>query len=182
MTIYINIGLGGGGRSSGADPDSSIVVVSGSQSASSLTNSRTVVAGTGMQIIDGGPGGNLTFVATGVVGPTGPTGPTGAQGAVGAFILTPMSGWGGAGQTTLVVSGTLLMSTSAGKLSASLSPPALAGTMVIFKDIHGSASVNPFTVYPTNNAKIDNVSSSYTYYINFGTLKLFSDGANWFTW
>lgn len=184
-TQYVNIPPNSGG----GDVTAAYLLVSGSQGGT-LTNSRTIVAGSGMQIVDGGALGSLTLISTASQGPAGPTGSTGntgpagtngtngTNGAPGGLVFTPVVGV----STNMVnATGLLLMSTSVGTLSASLNTGS-AGQVIVFKDCQGSASVNPFTVFPVAGAKIDGVSSSYAYYANFGALRLTCDGKDWFTW
>lgn len=165
----------------------------------SINISDTLVAGGSFPIVSGTFVGSLTQVAAGVPFITVQGALTITTGSLGNLILSGGGAQGPAGTTGpagtifgsgigqvantfhVTTQGVLLVSTSVGSISISL-PNATANANIIFKDVSGDASVNPFTVFPTGGALIDAVSASYPFYTNFGTLKVFSDGANWFTW
>jgi hypothetical protein len=132
----------------------------------SLPNERVLTAGQGIQITDDGAGSTVTIAAN-VLGPPGNV--------FGGGINQISS------NVAITGGGMSLVSTSVGPLTISLPVPVTSGTF-IFKDCQGSASINPFTVAPTGGRMIDGISSSYAYYANFGALKLFTDGHDWFTW
>jgi hypothetical protein len=159
---------------------------SGGDPSGQLVNPRILVAGANTALIDNGT--TLTISASGAPGTPGAAGPSGSAGTNGTNGTNGVAGsifGGGLGQVganfTVTTQGFLLVSTSVGPLAISLPVPSGSNTMVI-KDCQGSASINPFTVYPTGGAKIDTLSSSYAYYANFGALKLITDGKDWFTW
>ena len=188
---FAQIPTPGGGS---GDNTAAYLLVSGSDPLGLLTSARTIVAGPGMALVDTGT--TLELISTSSQGPqgsVGPAGPTGSQGPTGS---TGPQGVAGSPFLNLIQIGTNtaislinvigLVTTSVGTLSCSLpNVGKVAGInsgSVILKDISGQANGNPFTVFPTGGSTIDGVSASYAYYTNFGALKLFTDGANWFTY
>lgn len=197
------------GAAGGADPFASYLVMS---LTSSLSNDRKATGSSGIGIIDGGAAGNATFVNTRpgdtfasyvVVASTASLPNDRVLTAGGGITLVdagagnpvtiaqaaaPMGNVFGGGLINQISSnyilsggGVAFVSTSVGAFNISLPTPYTSGTLII-KDIQGSASINPFTVFPTGGRKIDNLSSSYQYYVNYGALKLLTDGVDWFTW
>ena len=55
-----------------------------------------------------------------------------------------------------------------------------AGRIVIIKDVGGSANTNNITIATEGSETIDGSASS-TISSNYGVVRLFSDGTNWFT-
>lgn len=180
QNFFINLPSSGGG-----DPSAAYLLVSGSDPGGQLTAYRTITAGPNIALIDGGALGTLQISGSGVQGnpgTNGSQGPSGSTGKNGTASWTLIQQQGNTAVTFAAQFGITFMSTSVGQLSASLpNPSGSAGQWIGFKDCQGSSSLNPFIVFPIAGALIDTLSSSYQYYVNFGCLKFFTDGANWFT-
>jgi hypothetical protein len=56
-----------------------------------------------------------------------------------------------------------------------------AGKMFIVKDESGGAAVSNITITPAAGETIDGAGGNATISTNYGTLKIYSDGTNWFT-
>jgi hypothetical protein len=156
-----------------ANASASFLVASAS---SGVPNERVLTAGANIRLVDGGAGSGLTISATAQTGSTGPRGP-------GGIVFANM--YQVAGTTVLSNIGLAFVSTSLGPINISLPniTQSMTASIMLIKDVQGSSSVNPFTIYPTGGARIDAYSGSYTYYINFGALKLTTDGGkDWWTW
>ena len=71
--------------------------------------------------------------------------------------------------------------TSGGAVTITLaSATVTAGRIVIIKDVGGSAGTNNITIATEGSETIDGAASS-TISSNYGVVRLFSDGTNWFT-
>lgn len=63
-----------------------------------------------------------------------------------------------------------------------LSSGAGNGWFTIIKDEGGVAATSNITVSPFGTEKIDGVAASKTINTNYGSLRLYTNGTNWFTW